>query len=133
MDTQYSCKKPQRRAVVLETTSGGNPVLNGIDYVEVSADQKTLKVTFLFPLPGQTDGVPASPDLTSDNIVIEGGRVRIDRSVAGWPPRLAALVFHLLAHPFGWPPAPRSVKARRKKASGWKAPGAPRPLDWSPR
>lgn len=76
MDTQYSCKKPQRRAVVLETTSGGSPVLNGIDYVEVSADQKTLNVTFLFPLPGQPDGVPTSPDLTADNIVIEGG-VRI--------------------------------------------------------
>ncbi len=76
MSTQYSCHKPQRRAVVLETTSGGNPVLNGIDYLEVSADQKTLNVTFLFPLPGQPDGVPASPDLTSDNVVIEGG-VRI--------------------------------------------------------
>ena len=76
MSTQYSCHKPQRRAVVLEGDSHGNPVLNGIDYLEVSIDQQTLSVYFLFPLPGQPDGVPASPDLTSDNIVIEGG-VRI--------------------------------------------------------
>jgi Baseplate J-like protein len=75
MSTQYSCKKPQRRAIVL-AGSKGNPVVNGIDYLEVSADQLTLSVNFLFPLPGQAGGFPASPALTSDNIVIQGG-VRI--------------------------------------------------------
>jgi hypothetical protein len=76
MSTQYSCQKPQRRAVVLAGDSKGNPIINGIDYLEVSGDQKTLSVTFLFALPGQTGGVPASPALTSDNILITGG-VRI--------------------------------------------------------
>ncbi|MGC2696882.1 MAG: putative baseplate assembly protein, partial [Candidatus Angelobacter sp.] len=76
MSTQYSCKKPQRRAVVLAGDSKGNPIVNGIDYLEVSADQVTLSVHFLFPLPGQTGGFPVSPVLTSDNIIIQGG-VRI--------------------------------------------------------
>lgn len=77
MSTQYSCKKAQRRAAVLAGDKG-NPIVNGIDYLEVSPDQLTLYVHFLFPLPGQTNGFPAppSPALTSDNIVITGG-VRI--------------------------------------------------------
>ena len=75
MSTQYSCKKTQRRAIVLSGDKG-NPIVNGIDYLEVSADQKTLSVNFLFPLPGQPGGFPASPALTADNIVINGG-VRI--------------------------------------------------------
>lgn len=81
MSTQYSCKKAQRRAEVLAAGSGGTPVLNGIDYLEVASDpgttdQKILNVYFLFPLPGQANGFPSSPALTSDNIVITGG-VRI--------------------------------------------------------
>jgi hypothetical protein len=76
MSTQYSCKKPQRRAEVLAAGSGGAPLLNGIDYLEVGPDQKTLSVYFLFPLPGQAGGFPSSPVLTSNNIVITGG-VRI--------------------------------------------------------
>lgn len=51
--------------------------LNGIDYLEVaSEDQMTLVVHFIAPLPGQTDGVPASPVLTTSNVRIDGG-VRI--------------------------------------------------------
>jgi hypothetical protein len=76
MSTQYSCQKTQRRAVVLQGDSKGNPVINGIDYLEVSANQTTLSVYFLFPLPGQTNGLPSSPVLTADNIAISGG-VRI--------------------------------------------------------
>jgi hypothetical protein len=81
MSTQYSCKKPQRRAEVLAAGSGGTPVLNGIDYLEVASDpgtndQKILNVHFLFQLPGQTNGFPTSPVLTADNVVITGG-VRI--------------------------------------------------------
>jgi Baseplate J-like protein len=76
MSTQYSCKKTLRRALVLAGDSHGNPIVNGIDYLEVSADQKTLSVNFLFPLPGQAGGFPASPVLTTGNIVIQGG-VRI--------------------------------------------------------
>jgi hypothetical protein len=79
MTTQYSCSKPQRRAQVLDARQNGNPVLNGIDYLEVApADQTTLLVHFLFPLPGQPNAVPPSPPspLSAANLVIEGG-VRI--------------------------------------------------------
>jgi hypothetical protein len=75
MNTQYSCQKPLRRAIVLAGDKG-KPIVNGIDFLEVSPDQKTLSVNFLFPLPGQPGGFPASPQLTADNIVIQGG-VRI--------------------------------------------------------
>ncbi len=80
MATQYFCGKSQRRAQVLAARNAGNqPVLNGIDFLEVaSADQKTLTVQFLFPLPGSPNAVPPSPApaLTVGNIVIQGG-VRI--------------------------------------------------------
>lgn len=78
MSTQYFCKKAQRRGQVLAARgAGGHPVLNGIDFLEVtSADQKTLTLTFLFNLPGQPNGVPATPALDQSSIVIEGG-VRI--------------------------------------------------------
>ena len=78
MSTQYFCLNQQRRAKVLKGDKDGNPVLNGIDFLEVSSDQKTLSVQFLFNLPGTTKAVPPSPApaLTTDNIVIEGG-VRI--------------------------------------------------------
>ena len=77
MSTQYACRMPQRRAQVLAARGAdGKPVLNGIDYLEVtSSDQKTLSVHFLFPLPGSTGAVPPSPAtaLSRDNIVIQGG------------------------------------------------------------
>ena len=54
--------------------NNGVPVLNGIDYLEVtSADQKTLSVFFIHNLPGQPDGVPSAPELTEKNFVISGG------------------------------------------------------------
>lgn len=47
--------------------------LNGIDFVEVAtADQRTLHVEFLLPLPGEPGG-PAAPILTPDNVRITGG------------------------------------------------------------
>ncbi len=80
MSAQYSCKNQNRRAVVADARdSHGNPILNGIDYLEVSsADQKTLSVFFLFPLPGAANAVPPSPApvLTANNVAIQGG-VRI--------------------------------------------------------
>lgn len=80
MATQYYCRNPRRREAVLTATDEhGSPLRNGIDYLEVaSTDQKTLAVHFLHRLPGQTDGVPASPApaLEKENVVIEGG-VRI--------------------------------------------------------
>lgn len=73
MDTQFVCKNENRREAVRN-----NPVWNGIDFLEVtSSDQKTLTVTFIHNLPGQTNPVPsAEPELAPENIIIEGG-VRI--------------------------------------------------------
>lgn len=76
MSTQYSCQNQQRRAKILQAQDAdGNPVLNGIDFLEVSSDQKTLNVQFLFNLPGTAKAVPPSPApaLTPDNVVIKGG------------------------------------------------------------
>ena len=80
MATQYSCRRPRRRAQVLAARdSSGNPILNGIDYLEVvSADEKTLAVHFLFDLPGSVNAVPPlpAPPLVVGNVDIAGG-VRI--------------------------------------------------------
>ncbi len=54
----------------------GTPAVNGIDYLEVGANQTTLRVHFIRPLPGEANGVPSTPTLTRDNISISGG-VRI--------------------------------------------------------
>lgn len=77
--TQYRCATHQRRALVRGAdAAAGQSVLNGIDFLEVlSEDQRTLEVTFLRPLPGETGGVPAAPSLGIADVVIEGGvRVR---------------------------------------------------------
>jgi hypothetical protein len=78
-DMQYRCGNEGRRNAVRAAGT-----LNGIDYLEVaSADQKTLKVFFLFPLPGEADGVPAGPALGKDNVAIEGGeRIRSIRALS---------------------------------------------------
>ena len=78
--TQYVCVNEVRRALV-RGTPDRTPVLNGIDFIEVaSSDQKTLRVTFIHPLPGQSNAVPPSPApaLAAGNVVIAGG-VRITR------------------------------------------------------
>jgi hypothetical protein len=57
---QYRCGDARRRRFVRDA----NPAtINGIDFLEVGPDQKTLEVTFLHNLPGETNGVPASPVL----------------------------------------------------------------------
>lgn len=73
MDAQYICARDQRHGLV-----GKSTVLNGIDFIEVvSTDQKTLEVHFLHPLPGQLNGIPNSPALTRQNVIVTGGaRVR---------------------------------------------------------
>ena len=77
---QYYCKNLQRRLKVSTLTDGGGAfILNGIDYLEIaSADQKTIEIHFLHPLPGEVGEVPAGGTvLTEDNFQIEGG-VRIE-------------------------------------------------------
>lgn len=73
MDTQYICAQDKRHGLVAQSAS-----LNGIDFIEViSPDQKTLEVHFLHSLPGQLNGIPSSPALTKQNVLITGGtRVR---------------------------------------------------------
>jgi hypothetical protein len=74
MATPYFCKNERRRAAVRNTQGmDGKPLLNGLDYLEVSSDQKSLTLHFIHNLPGQTDGVPPMPPLTKENVVIEGG------------------------------------------------------------
>ncbi len=77
----FHCGNENRRALVRTATNPlGDPLLNGIDFLEIaSPDQRTLRVRFLHPLPGQPGGVPdPAPALTPDQIVIEGG-VRLTR------------------------------------------------------
>jgi hypothetical protein len=75
MATRYHCGSERRRQAVRTTVGGdGLPVRNGIDFLEVvSADQRTLELTFIHALPGTADGVPAAPPLTPDNFGIDGG------------------------------------------------------------
>ncbi len=80
MTTQYVCRDRRRRDLVAAATDGnGQPFLNGIDFLEVSAaDQRTLVVHFIQALPGQGGGVPAGPPLTPGNFHIEGGARIVD-------------------------------------------------------
>jgi len=70
MDTQFRCRNEERRSKVQL-----QKLLNGIDYLEVSADQRTLNVFFIHPLPAQIGQVPPAPatELSIANIRIEGG------------------------------------------------------------
>lgn len=71
MSTQYHCNNERRRTAVRE-----RPKVNGIDYLEVAADPKTLLVYFIHPLvdTGSTRRVPPDlPSLSADNILITGG------------------------------------------------------------
>ena len=63
MPTQYFCGNENRRDLVRSTKDASdNPVLNGMDYLEVvSADERTLDVHFIHPLPGESGAVPPSP------------------------------------------------------------------------
>lgn len=79
MNAQFFCQQENRRRLVANQNA-----INGLDYLEIaSADEMTLSVHFLLPLPGQANGVPnaqppapPTPVLTAQNFVISGG-VRI--------------------------------------------------------
>jgi hypothetical protein len=79
MPTQYRCGNENRRDAVRNAKdSNGDPILNGMDYLEVvSADEKTLELHFIHPLPGQTGGVPSTGDPLSDNNFVVLGGVRV--------------------------------------------------------
>lgn len=77
MNTQYRCKNERRRDQVRKQLAADQrPLLNGIDYLELSSDQKTLVVYFIHDLVGSTqlDRVPTQlVPLTEENITIRGG------------------------------------------------------------
>ncbi|MCI0397897.1 MAG: hypothetical protein L0322_23615, partial [Chloroflexi bacterium] len=71
MGTQYQCQSDDRRNAVRTTLKDGKPVLNGIDFLEVSEDQTTLTVHFIHNLPGSgSEAVPPAPapGLARDNL-----------------------------------------------------------------
>ncbi|HEX6288349.1 MAG TPA: putative baseplate assembly protein [Herpetosiphonaceae bacterium] len=83
MSTQYRCNNQTRRDLVRAPRAHDGtpltPTINGIDFLEVGPDQKTLTVVLIHNLPGTpTDPVPPAPApaLTPNNVQIEGG-VRI--------------------------------------------------------
>lgn len=77
MPVQYQCKSADRREAVRVARMDGKPILNGIDFLEItSTDQKTLTVRFLHNLPGaSSDPVPPPPEPGPEagNIIITGG------------------------------------------------------------
>lgn len=65
VDTQYRCQNEQRRiAIRTAQDENGAPLLNGIDYLEVDSDRKTLFVNLIHPYVGK--------GLDADNLRIEG-------------------------------------------------------------
>lgn len=75
MAAHYYCRNEKRRDLVgSRTGADGQFLLNGIDYLEVQADQTTLEVHFIHPLPGQVGGFPPDSDALSEkNVLIKGG------------------------------------------------------------
>jgi hypothetical protein len=67
MPNQYRCKNERRRIAVRDKLENGQPVLNGIDYLEVLTDRKTLVVYLLHSL-RDIGGA-----LSEENIQITGG------------------------------------------------------------
>ncbi|TMJ96969.1 MAG: putative baseplate assembly protein [Actinobacteria bacterium] len=73
MAAQYRCGDARRRRAVRDASPA---TINGIDYLEVLPGQTALEVVFLHNLPGESGGVPGSPTLTTEHVVVDGG-VRI--------------------------------------------------------
>jgi Baseplate J-like protein len=66
MALQYRCKNKRRLQTVLTQAGADGRFLNGIDYLEVSSDHKTLNVHLLHSL-------PPTLLLTPENVTIAGG------------------------------------------------------------
>jgi Baseplate J-like protein len=74
----------QRREKVRRTKgTDGKPIVNGIDFLEVSKNQRILSVHFIHNLPGEDDAVPPQSKnyLSQENIVIQGGALLQNLSV----------------------------------------------------
>lgn len=76
----HNCRDERRREFLRDQT-----LLNGLDYIEVSPNRRSIAVHFIHPLPGQEGGVPSDlGPLNETNVIIEGG-VRI-RNLIIMPP-----------------------------------------------
>ncbi|NJR49174.1 MAG: putative baseplate assembly protein [Leptolyngbyaceae cyanobacterium CSU_1_3] len=74
MPTQFDRNTQRQTAVRAIKGANGRSILNGIDYIEVAADLRTLNLYFIHNLPGTNQPVPfGAPALSADNILIEGG------------------------------------------------------------
>lgn len=74
MGTPFFCRYDDRLILVRNMTDeGGDPLLNGIEYLEVSDDQRHLTVYFVHDLPAHG----SENEITVDQVRIEGG-VRIE-------------------------------------------------------
>lgn len=70
MTTQYRCSNERRRADVRDARqANGQPLLNGIDYLEVLPDQKTLLLYLIHPLAD----LDQENVFNSESIAITGG------------------------------------------------------------
>src|SRR5215212_4677109 len=74
-DPILKCQDEQRRQAVHE-----NEKFNGLDYLEVGEDPRTLTVYFLGKAPEMADGVEK---IKKENVLIEGGRRIRDIRVVG--------------------------------------------------
>lgn len=85
MADHYYCRNEKRRNLVgSRRGADGNFLLNGIDYLEVQADQTTLEVHFIHPLPGQEGGFPPDSEALSEkNVLIKGGVRILDIGIKG--------------------------------------------------
>ena len=64
--TSEICRDDTKRRQAIRATEGKQDGLNGIDYIDVSEDQRTLTVFFLLKAPEQ--------ELQPGNVRIDGGR-----------------------------------------------------------
>ena len=72
----YQPRHQTQRLIAIRQAQGidGRPILNGINYLEVAADRRTLQIYFIHPLPGTPQAVPHNaPALTAENVLITGG------------------------------------------------------------
>ncbi len=74
-DVQYADRQASRRAAVRSLRlPNGQPRLNGIDYIEVGEDPRTLCVRFIHPLTSTLSGTLAGETgLNTNNVQIIGG------------------------------------------------------------
>lgn len=90
VDTLYRCSnEPRRIAIQNYRTEDGVPMLNGVDFVEVSRDRTTITVHFIHPLGDN----PAEESLTINHLQLEGDTTTLEiESASAWGDRLTITI-----------------------------------------